>query len=143
MLLFANLPRAGGHTGRVTRFARPVRSEELLASAELQLCYPGERESRIGTCTNEGEGTGFDNGFPSAYAERWFQTPDEAAQVLRWFARELAKLGWTRASDRDTYWTFVRDDDEHVGVAVFRSSVRIDLQVDGFWPDLSSEYRPG
>jgi hypothetical protein len=77
---------------------RPVTAAALLASAEMQLRYPGEIELRRGG-SNEGEGRGFDNLDLSAAGERTIAVAEGAGAVVAWFVAELSRLGWTEHGD--------------------------------------------
>jgi hypothetical protein len=125
----------------VTQFARPVLAEALLASAEMRLRCPGEVAGSIGSTADEGEGTGFDNSFPFAYAERWFEVDDEGVDVERWFDARVRPLGWDPADTPSEMTSWTRDGDEHLGLARFgppsasRPRYRLHYRVDGVWPD--------
>lgn len=127
----------------MAHFNRPVRADALLASPEMSLRYPDEREPRVGEAIDEGVGNGFDLGSPRAYVERWFSTSDSSTAVHRWFEAALGHLGWTSIPGRRlTFQRYTRDADEAIGVYTATEAVRIHYEVEGQWPDGSSDYRP-
>ena len=119
----------------MTRFERPVRWAILVATPEMQLRYPDESGSRDATGTDEGVGSGFDNMSPRAYAERWFTTSDDEADVQRWFRTKLVDQGWSLLSERPDFHRYIREGDEVIGVATFGNRVRVHFAVEGRWPD--------
>ena len=156
----------------MTQFERPVRADVLLQTAEFNLHPPGEVHNRVGSCSDEGAGTAFDNAFPWAYVERTFEINDDAPDPLAWFEDRLRDLGWAReGSESHGMHSWTRGSDESITLTVWgrpsrdvpqrfldaaiaafgddhpppsgRRSFRLSLQVDGTWPDGSSEPRFG
>lgn len=56
--------------------------------------YPTESERRLGSTADEGVGTGFDNAYPYAYVEHWFDTADAPDEVEAWYRHQLSRMGW-------------------------------------------------
>jgi hypothetical protein len=128
-----------------------VRSAELLASDELQLAHPSATETSS-RGDDEGVGTGFDNQFPDAYADRWFTVAEDPESVLDWWAERIEALGWidvTSDADREPrdyqpvadtirMRVFSRDEEGRLGVTAFDDRIRVHLRITGKWPDGSS-----
>ena len=117
----------------------------------MALRFPGEVEvDRY--AADEGEGTGFDNLDPSAYAERVFTASVSLDDVLLWYRQQLLSLGWQETLAEPEVRQFTRDADEFLQVQVLplqetgcwswsryytRSGpfARISFKVSGSWPD--------
>lgn len=137
----------------MTSLPRPVQVVDLLQTPEMSLRHPSETRARLGTGANEGEGTGYDNSFPDAYVERWFQTATSPAEVLDWFDERLLPMGWTGTKQQasvEFFTTYDRQPGESVSITYFGPDPHLALplwfrfafQVAGRWPDGSTEPRP-
>jgi hypothetical protein len=153
----------------MSRFGHPIRAKEMQESPEFRLRAPGEVADHVGTCADEGAGTGYDNAFPWAYVERHFELEDGAPDPVDWFDDRLRALGW-RPMERNhrSMVTWRRDLDETITLTSwgrpprrvparfrtvakmlgvdkeppdFRRSFRLSFQIDGRWPDGSKEPR--
>lgn len=72
---------------------RPLASGELDSLPETRVWPPGTvlvSEQAAGTW----DGIGYDNFDPSATLSRYFEGPQSYAEVLEWYRRHLASLGW-------------------------------------------------
>jgi hypothetical protein len=123
-----------------------------MQSPELSLRHPAEMEGTASQSSyDEGAGCGFDQSSPDAYAERWVEIAGDPASIARWFAAELAGLGWQQV-DRpvrgEAEFHFRRDADERAGVLLQRKGgwaevrsggasavVRVHVAVEGVFDD--------
>jgi hypothetical protein len=125
----------------------------------MSLRYPAEEERRVGSTADEGVGTGYDNAYPFAYVEHWFDTADAPGEVEAWYRHQLTRLGWNEerhdtSSDATpgvqvVAWS--RSGDETISLTWFGADVhlgwshpshRLSYTVDGTWPDGGDDPRP-
>jgi hypothetical protein len=147
----------------MSRFEHPIRAREMQESPEFRLRAQGEVAGFVGTCADEGAGTGYDDASPSAYVERHFKLEDDAPEPVDWFDEQLRSLGW-RAVEGDprSVVTWRRDPDETITLTTWgspprcvprrframarnlgaemdstddRRSFRLSFEIDGRWPD--------
>lgn len=148
----------GCKASTVAPYDRPVQADAIGRCAEMSLRYPAEDGRSVGTTADEGVGTGYDNAFPFAYVEHWFDTSDEPAEVENWYRQQLGLLGWNeeqpspkRAPNPETrHVVWSRSDDETISLTWFgkeaqlgraHRSHRLSYTVDGTWPDGSTDSR--
>jgi hypothetical protein len=102
----------------MSRYDHPVAGADLQRSPEMLLRFDSEEGGRE-KCADEGQGVGFDDVSPDAYAERWTDVTGKANSILGWYEAQLLALGWHPA--RPEEWGhgrmhFGRDPDERISV---------------------------
>lgn len=113
----------------------------------------------MGSTADEGVGAGYDDAYPYAYVEHWFDTADDPAEVEAWYRHQLIRLGWNEERDdissmaaagvQHVSWS--RSGDETISLTWFGGEVnlgwshpshRLAYTVEGTWLDGGDDPRP-